>query len=490
MKRRQKMVVCALVVCLGLMGCVSKQEVRRAISSTRVQAYHQWERAREEPDRQEPRLDGRLSLEDALKLSLLHNKSLQAVVQERDVARGRVLSSHRGLLPTVSLLGSYTRHDDDAYDKHAMGALDEYAAGIKVTQPIFRGGATVAELRSAQLFACYSDERVREQTETTLYEVTSGYYRVLLAQQLLEVTQDAVTSAESHLTEVSRKRDSGAATEYHVLRARVDVSLYQAQMIQQRNALNLATTQLLKDMGAHQDSAIELSGQLVYRPARPEFQRMVKLAFYNRPDLGQAQANVHMSEEVIRVAASRYWPQVNAFATGGLSRPEPYASMHDEWDSHASVGISVELPLFDGLQREGQLVESKALLRQRQFELLDVQERAVLQIRQAILSLRDAEQFVESQQMNLQLATEGLRLAEVGYRNGVNTEIDVTDARSSLTRAKGFYYQAIHDHAIARLLLQKSTGVLSPTDQLEVSLTGGLSPEPSVSDEPEHEEHP
>ena len=54
----------------------------------------------------------------------------------------------------------------------------------------------------------------------------------------------------------------------------------------------------------------------------------------------------------------------------------------------------------------------------------------LLEIQQAILSLRDAEEFVDSQRLNLTRATGGLRLAEGGYREGINTEVEVTDARA------------------------------------------------------------
>ncbi len=459
MNYRTLIIVAAMGI--GLVGCVSRSDIQREIRSARLQALHQWQQRQSSDDENEPQVDGQLSLEDALKLALTHNKQLQAITQDRDIARGRVLSSHSGLLPTISLLSSYTRHADDAQNKRYIGSSNEYSTDIKVTQPLFRGGATQAELRSAQFLACYSNERIRQQVETTLYHVTSNYYHALLAQQLLKVAQDAVTSAEAHLNEVTRKQDTGAATEYSVLRARVDVALYQAEMIRQRNALHLATTQLLKEMGAQQDSHIELSGALVYRSVQPVFEQAVQAAYRNRPDLGQAQVNVRIGEEAIRLAASRYWPQISVFATGGWGRPDPYQNMWDEWDSHASAGICMELPLFDGLRREGQMIETKAMLRKRQFELFDTEEQVVLEIRQALLSLRDTEEFVESQRMNLKLAEEGLRLAEVGYINGVNTEVDVTDARSALTRAQGFHYEAIHDHAIARLMLQKATGLLA-----------------------------
>jgi outer membrane protein TolC len=101
-------------------------------------------------------------------------------------------------------------------------------------------------------------------------------------------------------------------------------------------------------------------------------------------------------------------------------------------------------------------------LKQHQTLLIDTQEQALLELRQAILTLRDAEEFVASQRLNLERAREALRLAEVEYREGVAEAVETTEARAALTRAQGLYYEAVYNHTTARLELQKSMGILGP----------------------------
>jgi len=447
-------------ICSGLGGCISTADMNREILDSRSHGYNQWEMKRNIEERDIPCIDGALSLEDALKLSLANNKELLAALQRKGISQGTILASRNTLLPTISFLGSYTRYDDDAYNKGVYGALNEYSTSITVKQPIYRGGALSTERRLARLLAFYNDELIRQQVETTFYNVTLNYYKSLLAQQLLKVTQDAVVSAEAYLDEVEKKRKNGASTEYSVLRARVDVALYQAQMIQKQNALHMSMTQLLKEMGVDQSSHVELSGRLVYKEEKPAFKQAVRIAYENRADLGQAYTNVKMQEESVRLISSRYLPQINAFASGGWSNPDHYKKTIDEWDSYASAGVCFEYLLFDGFKREGQMKEERAKLSMRQYELLNTQEGVALQVNQALLNLNNAEEFVESQQMNLNLAKEGLRLAQIGYSNGVNTEIDVIDARAALTNAMGLHYQAIYDHSLARLVLRKACGTL------------------------------
>jgi len=214
----------------------------------------------------------------------------------------------------------------------------------------------------------------------------------------------------------------------------------------------LAKTRLLKAMGVSQETEVELADELSYEPVRPILDEAVRIAHLNRPDLYAAELGVRLQQEAVRIAKSRYWPKVDALFTQGWSRPDPHTST-DDWGRNWTAGVQVEIPIFDGLRREGQLIQEKATLRKRKVELLDAEERALLEIQQAMLSLRG---------LNLERAKEGLRLAGVGYRQGINTEVEVVDARAALTRARGLYYQAIYAHTVARLALQRAMGILGP----------------------------
>jgi len=454
------------IALLGNPGCASKNSLYLDIQDARRHAYQQWLHARESEQERKAHIEGKLTLEDAIKLALTYNKSLLAVIEEKEIARGRVVESYSEVLPKLSAVGNYTRLDklsgfDVAGRSITIGELDNYSVDLQVRQPIFRGGAISAAIRAAQIYSYLADETVRGQVQATIFDVASNYYDTLLAQQLYEVNRAAVVSARAHLKDVETKLSQGVASRFDVLRAEVDVSNFRAEMIQQQNRLHLAKTRLLKAMGVSQETQIELADELSYEPTRPVFEEAVRISHLNRPDLYGAELGVRLQQEAVRIARSQYWPKVDARFTQGWARPDPHTSA-DEWDDRWVAGVQVEMPIFDGLRREGRLVQEKAALARRKIELMDAEERALLEIQQAILSLRDAEEFAESQRLNLQRAQEGLRLAEVGYREGVNTAVEVVDARAALTRTRGLYYQAIHAHTMARLALQRAMGILGP----------------------------
>lgn len=470
-------------------GCATEPAIYRDLQAGRLQAYQEWEQIQREEAAAEPYLEGELSLEDALKIALSYNKPLQIAMQEREIARGVVLESYSEALPTLSANADYVRLDEvGGFEIEgrsvSIGDVDNYSAGLRVSQPVFRGGAIPAALRAARLAALLADEQARGAVQGVIYEVAKAYYDALLAEHLFAVNRDAVESAKAHLRDVEIKREQGVASDFDVLRAQVDVSIFEAEMIQQRNRIHLAKAQLLKALGASQESEVTLADSLVYAPMKPVFEEAVRLAYENRPDLYQAELTVQLQREALRVARSKYWPEIDAWFSQEWSKPDPHSSTIIEWGDAWSTGLSARWSLFDGFRREGRIRQDRERLKQREIQLVDAEERTLLEIQQAILSLRDAEEFVESQRLNLARAREALRLAEVGYRQGIEDAVKITEARSALTLAQGLYYEAVYSHSLARLTLQRAMGILGPR-------AGATEPPSEVQAHPGHiEEYP
>ena len=88
------------------------------------------------------------------------------------------------------------------------------------------------------------------------------------------------------------------------------------------------------------------------------------------------------------------------------------------------------------------------------------------------LSLQNALETLNAGRANLQLAKESLAYAESGYREGVNTQIDVLQARSELTDALQLLAQYLRDSREAQAGLWKAQGILIERALLQENLRG------------------
>ena len=479
-KSEVRLYILFYVLCpLFLAGCVSSEQFYEEVSLSRESAYRQWKTRKERQEQSQSRISGKLSTEDCLKLALVNNKVLQRIVEEKEIARGERLKSYSAILPTVDLTGNWQEVDEVASmsipaipglgsgGQITMGDIHTYSAGLRVTQPVFAGGSIPARLNAAKLFSLIVDQTVQAAVQDLIYTATHAYYDVLLNQHLLQISADAVRSAQAHLDSVKQRRKGGVASDFDVLRAEVELSNFQAELIRNRNAINMAKTQLLKIMGVSQDSDFTLSDELVYVSSEMTKEEAIEAAYRSRPDLFSREFDIKYQKELLGIARSRYWPFISGYYDNNWSKPDPDNRTEIEWGHLWQVGVMATLPIFDGLSREGEIIAQKARVRQAQIDLIDAEETTLFELTKALLSIEDAKEFVESQSLNLNRAKEGLRLAEVGYKQGTNTQVEMIDAQAALTTARVNHYQAIYSHIIAKLDLQKAMGTLTMFEAVE-----------------------
>ncbi len=412
------------------------------------------------------RISGKLPIEDAVRYALVMNPGLEAVLKNRIEAEGRKMEAYAEVLPKLNLEAGYTRMGKLqtvtlANRSFQVGEHDNYSVSARLTQPLYKGGRMFIAQRASRLFSYLQDETVRAQVQDVIYRVVRAYYDALLAEQLIKVQESALDSARAHLQAVKSRHKQGAATRYDVLRARVEVSNFTSSLIEQKNRLDTAKANLFRVMGVSQRSKAALASEFVFEKSRPTFRSAAQTALANRPDLYQAQLNVDLQKQALQRAYSRYFPTVNAFFQDEWTRPDPFQSAQ-KWDDQWMTGIQLTWPLFDGLAREGKIVQARAKLEKNRKRRQAARERALLQVQNALDQLHNAVELVQSQRLNVQRAEEARELVRAGYKQGVNTEVEVLDATAALTRAKGNYYQALHKYTIARLDLKNAKGVLGP----------------------------
>ena len=83
-----------------------------------------------------------------------------------------------------------------------------------------------------------------------------------------------------------------------------------------------------------------------------------------------------------------------------------------------------------------------------------------LQVQQANITLTNSLQTLETQQRNVDLAQEVVRVSKIKYQEGVGSNIEVINAESSLKEAQTNYFAALYDVLIAKVDLSKARGEL------------------------------
>jgi outer membrane protein TolC len=434
-------------------------------------------------------ITGDLSLSDAVKIALTHNRMLQAIVEDREVAEGRITEAYGYVFPYVDIKGSYTRLDEISRIETEDGAMDlntlnNYSATLQVVQPVYHGGALSAGIRAARLYRSLADANVQGVVQEVLFETVRLYYQVVLTMKQSQVQSEFVTLAEEHLSDVKAKFKYGMASKFNILRAEVELSNSKAQLVVFQNAFHQARLAFFQSMGVSQTSDVNLVEDMTFRSMAVNEKSAMEDAFGLRPDLSGAQLMVGLQKEAVVNAKSDYWPDLDAFYNYTLGKPDPHSSTLNKWGTSWVAGLSVHMDLFT-LGREGRIAQEKARLNKQKIQLLDTQEQVRFDVRSSLSSLEDVEAYVLAQKMTMDQANEGLRLAEVGYREGTLEQVAVLEARAALNQAKLLYWSSLYSHTVARLSVQRATGQLS-AQKIETDLPADTAEHKQKMDEQNH----
>ncbi len=128
------------------------------------------------------------------------------------------------------------------------------------------------------------------------------------------------------------------------------------------------------------------------------------------------------------------------------------------WQNYYTINLSLNVPLFNGFEAQARIGQSKAAIREIEWNRKGLSEAISFEVRQAVLSLNEARESLLSQEKNVDQAREAARLAELNYAEGLATSLDVLQAQVSLRQARTNYTQALYDLVISDAQLEKAVG--------------------------------
>jgi outer membrane protein len=115
-----------------------------------------------------------------------------------------------------------------------------------------------------------------------------------------------------------------------------------------------------------------------------------------------------------------------------------------------TVGASVQVPILTGGRQRGDELVARADLEQAEVQLRQTEELAALDSRSAWAELVAARAAWEASANTIQQATRAYEIADVRYRAGVSTQLELSDARLLLQQSEVNRAQAARDLQLAR----------------------------------------
>lgn len=361
-----------------------------------------------------------VTFEEAVKRALEHNTGAQLALEE--IARAQaLLGQARALaLPWLLTAGSFTALD---HDRILQGRLVQpgtsWQATATVTAPLIAFSRWYGWAHGAEGVdvSRLSSEDVRRNVAIA---AARTYLTVVAAQRGVEVSRSAVSVGRAHQEYALARRKGGVGNELDVKRAEQERWAAEVQL----QAANIALARSREALG-------------IVCGARGPLDATRVPGVKSYPDLGQAQGGVEGRADVKAAAGRRdlatavwkdSWADWMPVLTGSLQGYVQTPAVAPTPPSGWVALLVLTLPIYEGGLRVAQAQEREALAREADTALEGVLRQANSDVRISFEAVRYASAALEAARQGAAAAAATLELANIAYRAGTTTNLDVIDA--------------------------------------------------------------
>lgn len=409
-----------------------------------------------------------LTLERCIEIALKMQPTIVASSSTVKVNESRVGQARANYYPQINWSSSYQRispasggsrnlSSSGGASGFSIGAtddsFDQYFTGFNLSQLIYDFGKTPAQVKIQNLNLDSSRSDLRNTIDQIVFTVKQAYYGVVQAKYNKLVAEDTVKQTQQQLDQAKGFYEVGTKPKFDVTQAEVNLSAAKLNLIRNENAFKIAIVTLNNVMGLPDAPEYTIDETMTFEKYEITFEDALSMAYQNRPDLQSLVFRRQAAESSVGLAKTGYYPVLTGNAAYSWSG-EQFPLEHG-WD----VGAALSFPIFSGFLTKYQVQEAKANLDVIKANEESLKQTVFLEVQEAYLTLRAAEDAIPTAKLRVEQAKENLDIANGRYAAGVGNPLEVTDAEVGLANARTAYIQALYIDKVAQASLEKAMGM-------------------------------
>ncbi len=408
-----------------------------------------------------------MDLDAFIQSALTNNRTLKADELSVQIAEYQLKETKGGLLPRLTASGSYMRNIDlpvifmpegSPFGRTLqIGYDNSFSGGLQASVALFSAQLYSAIEMSRQNLALQIEKK-KENELNLKYEVTRAYYGALYAREAARVIHLSYQNAIDNYKNVEAMYKQGLASEFDLLRARVNAENLKPSVSDLDNAYRVALSMLKFLAGIDKSQVIGIKGDLELNPSSGKVSPADDLS--NNPTLRQMKLQLGLlsiQEEMTR--KSIYPTLAGIWNFQYQSQANDFKFKDYEWVRTQSAGIQLSIPLFSGFTTKNKIKQLQLSQEQLKLQNEYLTDNLKIQLENNFKTMQLAYEKVESAKENIKLAKRSYEIAQSAYKTGTATLLDLNNSRLALTQAQLNYYQAVYEYELSKLEYFKILGI-------------------------------
>ena len=451
-----------------------------------------------------------LSLEDALRIALSENASVQVADQEIERTGYARKGTYSALFPQINGSASYQRTikkqvmymDGGGFDMSAMigeamatyllplyaahpeipfptpaqqepeegasssnegfsvGRWNTWSAGVNASMPLVNAQLWQS-LRISDQDVELAVEKARSSRLETVGQVKQAFFACLLAREAFEVYKSAYENALANCEQIQRRYNAQKASELDLTRARTTLANAIPNVYDAESSVILSLWRLKAVMGVDLDANVDVAGSLddFAQHMLYDFNESGELSLENNSTMRQLAIQAEQLADAIKVQQYATLPTLSLSFNYSLNAmTNDFKFSEYKWSPYSFVGLSLSVPIFSGGQRRNAIRQAKVQAHELDIQRTNTERQLKISIRQYLNQMETAMKSYSSARSAAETAQKAYDIASRSYEVGRSTLTDLNDAQYALTQSQLGVCQAIYTFVVAKAGLESTLG--------------------------------
>ncbi|MEM1214861.1 MAG: TolC family protein [Bacteroidota bacterium] len=314
-------------------------------------------------------------------------------------------------------------------------------------------------LKAARAARNYAQLELADQQRNVRAQVRNAYLTLLFLTENLAQLDKNITNLTTLFAETQATYEAGFVEQLDVDRLELSLSNLRTerQNLSRQYEMAVEALKFTLNYPAGEELTVtdDLEGLLTDADAA---MLEAELDYSRRTELNLIQQGLALQDLNVQVNQSRYWPSLR----GNAAYQYQYQgndSTDDFWAPTGLLGVSLNVPIYDGGLRSASVARAKLAREQVVLQQSTLQRAANLEVTNAKTAYQSALDRLRERDRNLELAQRIYDTTQVKYREGVGSSLEVSQAESELYTAQSNRLQAQFELLQAKITLQEALGL-------------------------------
>lgn len=365
-------------------------------------------------------------------------------------------------IPTSLLPGQFFGAPAGTYIPVKFGTKYNATAGFSASQLIFSSDYIVGVKAAKELINLSTINVNRSKTEL-VSSVSKAYYNVVVNKERTKLLDANIIKLKKIFDDTKAFNQQGFVEQIDLERLEVQYNNLVVEKEKTDRLIGLSESLLKFQMGYKISEPIVLTDSLTFENNDVASLLSGKIDISKRADYQLLQSQQRLYQLDLKRQRLGYLPTVAAYGSYQFNAQRQKFDFTDgsqSWYKISLIGGTLNLNIFDGLQRHNRIQQAKIAVQKGENNLKNIELAAEIEATISEVTYQNAYASLQTQKRNMQLAQHVFDVSQKKYEQGVGSNLEITNAQTALKEAQTNYYNAVYDMIVSKIDFQKATGTL------------------------------